>query len=84
MVSYPTRSFEFLQKVQTSATNGAQISSRHHDDQHESFKLNVIVVGAGLGGLASAVALQKKGHRVRVLEQAPEIAEVSNDEPQCL
>jgi len=32
----------------------------------------VLVVGAGLGGAALALALARKGFRVRVLEQAPE------------
>jgi salicylate hydroxylase len=36
----------------------------------------VIVVGAGLGGLASALALQRRGCRVRVYEKAPRLAEV--------
>jgi salicylate hydroxylase len=36
----------------------------------------VVVVGGGIGGLANAYALAAAGHRVRVLEQAPEFAEV--------
>ncbi|WP_322865557.1 FAD-dependent monooxygenase [Aquicoccus sp. G2-2] len=38
--------------------------------------LNVIVIGAGIGGLAAACALGLRGARVRVLEQAPAITEV--------
>ncbi len=34
------------------------------------------IVGAGIGGLAAAIALRKKGAEVSVFEQAPEIAEV--------
>ena len=33
----------------------------------------VVVVGAGVGGLAAAVRLQALGHRVTVLEQADEV-----------
>jgi len=36
----------------------------------------VLVIGAGIGGLASAIALAKRGANVRVVEQAPEITEV--------
>ncbi|KAI1330627.1 salicylate hydroxylase [Xylariaceae sp. FL0255] len=38
-------------------------------------KLNVLVVGAGLGGLATGLALQTDGHKVRVIDAAPEFAE---------
>jgi len=37
---------------------------------------SVIVVGAGLGGLTAALALQRHGWRVRVYEQAPALGEV--------
>jgi 2-polyprenyl-6-methoxyphenol hydroxylase-like FAD-dependent oxidoreductase len=36
----------------------------------------IIVVGAGIGGLTTALALGNSGHAVRVLEQAPEIAPI--------
>ncbi|KAG8630572.1 hypothetical protein KVT40_002191 [Elsinoe batatas] len=41
-----------------------------------SSPLNVLVVGAGLGGLATAIALAKQGHQVEVLEQAKRLGEV--------
>ena len=37
---------------------------------------DVIVVGGGIGGLANALALSRKGLRVRVLERAAEFGEV--------
>jgi salicylate hydroxylase len=37
----------------------------------------VLIVGAGLGGLGSAIAILLAGHDVEVLESASEIAEVS-------
>ncbi|KAF5694894.1 salicylate hydroxylase [Fusarium globosum] len=38
--------------------------------------LNVIVVGAGIGGLATALAFASDGHRVKVLDGVIEFAEV--------
>ena len=38
--------------------------------------MDIIVVGAGIGGLAAAAALLKRGHRLRVYEQAAELGEV--------
>lgn len=38
--------------------------------------LNIAVIGAGIGGLAAALALLRFGHRVRVFEQAPQLGEV--------
>ncbi|CAN0223757.1 unnamed protein product [Phaeothamnion confervicola] len=35
-----------------------------------------IVVGGGIGGIATAIALAKKGYAVHVIEQAPEFAEI--------
>ncbi|KAH0592273.1 hypothetical protein MHUMG1_10019 [Metarhizium humberi] len=38
--------------------------------------LSVIIVGAGIGGLTLGIGLQKTGHKVTILEQVHEIAEV--------
>lgn len=37
---------------------------------------NIIICGAGLGGLGAAIALRRKGHNVTILEATPKIAEV--------
>ncbi|KAF8581960.1 FAD/NAD(P)-binding domain-containing protein [Ramaria rubella] len=39
-------------------------------------RLNIVIVGCGLGGLAAAFTLSKAGHRVTILESAPALGEV--------
>lgn len=39
-------------------------------------QLNIIIVGAGLGGLAASIALRRGGHNVTILEQAAALGEV--------
>ncbi|KIV79232.1 hypothetical protein PV11_06802 [Exophiala sideris] len=41
-----------------------------------STQLDIIIVGAGIGGVGAAVALLLAGHKVTILEAASEIAEV--------
>ncbi|KAJ6181256.1 hypothetical protein N7519_011717 [Penicillium mononematosum] len=41
-----------------------------------SIQLDVVVVGAGLAGLAAAVSISLSGHRVTVIESAKELLEV--------
>src|SRR5579859_1453302 len=40
--------------------------------------LKVIIVGAGLGGLACAIECRRKGHQVIVFENAPEIRRIGD------
>lgn len=69
--SYPSNCLRFLQNTQTESfvTCAASKEAR--------VKLNILVVGAGLGGLATAIALRRTGHHVTVFEQAPKLMEVS-------
>ncbi|MGE3246371.1 MAG: FAD-dependent oxidoreductase [Beijerinckiaceae bacterium] len=40
-----------------------------------SEKLHILIAGAGIGGLTAALALSKEGHRVTLIERAPELGE---------
>lgn len=64
--SYPTNCLYFLQ----SRTNRAAAPA------NDALRLKIIVVGAGLGGLATAIALAQHGHSVTVYEQTPQLGEV--------
>jgi len=37
---------------------------------------HIAIVGAGLGGLAAAIAISRAGHRVTILEQTEQLGEV--------
>jgi salicylate hydroxylase len=71
--SYPSQALRFLEKM-----NEQDVSSTPSASLPEParFKMGIIVVGAGLGGLALAIALARRGHSVRVLEQASGLGEV--------
>ncbi|CAN9305704.1 unnamed protein product [Alternaria alternata] len=71
--SYPSQALRFLEKV--NGLNGTSTPSPSLPEQAR-IKMSIIVVGAGLGGLALAIALARRGHSVRVLEQASKLGEV--------
>ena len=53
-----------------------KIESRDEPVLQANVPLTIIISGAGLGGLAAAIALRRRGHTVTVFERAPELGEV--------
>ena len=39
-------------------------------------KLNIAIIGAGIGGMSAALGLAQSGFKVNIFEQAPELSEV--------
>jgi cation diffusion facilitator CzcD-associated flavoprotein CzcO len=70
---------------------GAWLSSRAlPDTQHlyngrtPGVRLNIVIVGCGLGGLACGYSLQRAGHKVVILEAARTIGEVLEHAIRCI
>ena len=65
--SYPSNCLKFLEALELSSVESSAKCM---------VPLNIILVGAGLGGLATAIALTQNGHRVTIYEQTPVLGEV--------
>ena len=53
-------------------------SQQRHSARQTKPSCNVLIVGAGLAGLATAIAIRRTGHQVTVLERMPELHEVKH------
>lgn len=67
--SYPSNCLEFAKHLD-------EPPSSINDSNGSKISLKIILVGAGLGGLSTAIALKQSGHQVTVYEQARELSEI--------
>ncbi|TVY14562.1 FAD-dependent monooxygenase OpS4 [Lachnellula arida] len=74
-LSYPSQSLQFLRKVREPCVEAHDEFTPSNPPQAK-LKLKIIIVGAGLGGLATSIALARRGHQVTVMEQAHQLGEV--------
>lgn len=43
---------------------------------NETYRIPLLVIGGGIGGLATALALSKQGYAVHLIEKAPQFGEI--------
>ena len=53
------------------------MGSLNMEDGIAIFSCKALIVGCGLSGLATAIALRRSGHEVIIFERMPELREVS-------
>jgi salicylate hydroxylase len=77
LLTYPSQSLHFLKSLHDCRATPNKTHFAPQPVLSARLKLDIIVVGAGLGGLAVGIALARRGHSVQVLEQASVLGEVS-------
>ena len=71
---FPTGSWTYVQRAEQNERG--EKPSDYEPPVEAPIRLHIAIVGAGVGGLATAVALRRDGHDVHVYEDAPALSEV--------
>ncbi|KAL2835281.1 hypothetical protein BDW59DRAFT_156097 [Aspergillus cavernicola] len=86
--TYPSGSYNFIRRLRNEAVPKSspsygeckrdETSNPINNENQLIFpvKLNITIIGAGVGGLSTAIALKREGHSVTVYEQALALSEV--------
>ncbi|KAJ5813313.1 uncharacterized protein N7503_000063 [Penicillium pulvis] len=70
MPTYPSNCLEFARPLLAPGTKSSDCVDK------ANVPLNILLVGAGLGGLTTAIALTQSGHNVTIFEQTSVLGEV--------
>ncbi|OAR02357.1 hypothetical protein LLEC1_02451 [Akanthomyces lecanii] len=81
LTRYPSRSVDLLGRLMQHGHDDSfaavtKTSSQLIGQKTAQVPLQIVIVGAGLGGLSAAIALARRGNQVTVLEQAEKLGEI--------
>jgi salicylate hydroxylase len=79
--SYPSNSLNFLQHLSPQSSSQPNTVKEEPNPNitlpaNSTIKMNIIISGAGLGGLATAIALRHHNHNVTIFEKTASLTEV--------
>ncbi|KAL3479834.1 hypothetical protein BJX99DRAFT_255270 [Aspergillus californicus] len=80
--AYPCGSYNFIRRLRGEAVPESEARvqegepSKKEKQVRSPTKLKIAIIGAGVGGLSTAIALKREGHTVTVYEQALALSEV--------
>jgi NADPH-dependent 2,4-dienoyl-CoA reductase/sulfur reductase-like enzyme len=68
----------FVRKIESSNPTSDEYRDRPSVQRYPLTTINVLVVGAGVGGLTAALECYRKGHNVRIFERESSITTAGN------
>jgi len=65
---------DFFQNIKTSQLVEPETTRQGSVDRYSETGIDMLIVGAGVGGLTTALECYRKGHNVRIYEREPSIS----------